>query len=322
MSVRATAFWFVALVGVAAAVGCTPGNFVAPPVRGGSGPTAAPTPTGSSAPASGAPSTKPSSAPTAAPTTVPTSAPTPVPTSAPTPVPTSAPTPGPTATGSVVCTAPAVSLGTFTSIDASGTVSGSTFNAQSGDWEAIAFVPPTPTPTPTTTASPQPTPIPTVSPVPTATPTPVMVTEYLGEYTVTSYGGNAAGGGTYTAAATNGCFFLILEQPVGGTAGQIRHRLPLVTPTASPNAFADGEPNESGLEAETFLDEGSLTSFTITNLTPISGSGSFSFTNSADATATGTVTITGSESEIATPDAIRRIEALERARRALVIRAR
>lgn len=141
-----------------------------------------------------------------------------------------------------------------------------------------------------------------------------MVTEYFGEYTVTSYSGNALGGGTYTAAATNGCFFLILEQPPGGVAGQSRPRrvAPAAGPTPTPNAFGDGEPNEPGTEQETFLDEGSITSLTINNLTLTTGSGSFTFTNSASATATGTITITGSTS--ITVQSERRIEAL-RARR-------
>jgi hypothetical protein len=144
-----------------------------------------------------------------------------------------------------------------------------------------------------------------------------MLTLYYGEYAVSSYSGNALGGGTYTAAATNGCFFLILEQPVGGTAGQFRYR-PRVAAAPTPNAFGDGEPNEPGTEAETFLDEGSLTSLTIDNLTPTTGTGSFSFTNSAAATATGTITITGSENENTSPEARRRIDALRRARRMLV----
>ena len=130
-----------------------------------------------------------------------------------------------------------------------------------------------------------------------------MVTEYFGEYTVTSYSGNILGGGTYTASATHGCFFMILEQPVGGTAGQSRNRrLPAAGPTPTPNAFGDGEPNEPGTEAETFLDEGSITSLTITNLTPTTGTGSFAFTNSADSTATGTITITGSQTFSSVPD--------------------
>lgn len=122
------------------------------------------------------------------------------------------------------------------------------------------------------------------------------MTLYVGEYTVTSYSGNAFGGGTYTTAATNGCFSLLLEQPPGGVAGQSRTRRvgPAAGPTAAPNAFGDGEPNEPGTEAETFLDEGSVTSMTINNLTKTTGSGSFTFTNSAAVTATGTITITGS----------------------------
>lgn len=134
-----------------------------------------------------------------------------------------------------------------------------------------------------------------------------MVTEYFGEYTVTSYSGNIDGGGTYTAAATNGCFFLITEQPITTAAIQ-RHMRPY--PAQADNGFGDGEPNEPGTEAETFLDEGTVTSLTITNLTATTGTGSFAFTNSADNTATGTITITGSETYTATPDARRRAHAM------------
>jgi hypothetical protein len=191
-------------------------------------------------------------------------------------------------------------------------VTGNTYTG-SGDWEAITYSAASPTPTPTVTPTPAPTAVPTASPTPGPSPTPVMLTVYYGEYTVTSYNGNALGGGTYTAAATNGCFTLILEQPPGGTAGQSRPRR--VAPAAqapTPNAFGDGEPNEPGTEAETVLDDGAITTLTINNLTPTTGSGSFSFTNSAAATATGTMTITGSST--VTLAQRKRIEAL-RARR-------
>jgi hypothetical protein len=141
-----------------------------------------------------------------------------------------------------------------------------------------------------------------------------MVTLYVGEYTVTSYSGNAIGGGIYTAAATNGCFSLILEQPPGGVAGQSRPRRVVPAAGPTPNAFGDGEPNEPGTEAETFLDEGSITSLTINNLTKTTGSGSFTFTNSAAATASGTITITGSTTITVQSERRSRIEAL-RARR-------
>jgi hypothetical protein len=134
-----------------------------------------------------------------------------------------------------------------------------------------------------------------------------MITEYIGEYTVTSYGGNAQDGGTYTAAAMTGCFFMILAQPVGGATGQSLARYEIAaSATSSPDAFGDGEPNEPGTENEVFLDGGSLTSFTLNGLTASSGTGALSFTNTAGSTATGTITITGSETFVDTVDAVRR----------------
>ena len=308
MGVRVGGFWFVALVAAALAAGCNSGSVSLAPVRSTS---AAPTSVGSSSPATATPTPKPSSAPV-------TPTPTPHGSTAPTP------TPLPSSTGSTACTAPAVTAGNFTSIETEGVVSGNAYTDDgNGDWEAIAYSPATPTPTPTVTATPVPTSPPTATPVPAPTPTPVMITLYYGEYTVSSYSGNALLGASYTTAATTGCFFLILEQPVGGSAGQIHQRHPAASVAPSPNAFGDGEPNEPGTEAETVLDEGSLTSLTINGLTPTSGSGSLSFTNTASASATGTITITGSETITASPDAeLRRIEALRSARKALIIRSR
>jgi hypothetical protein len=221
----------------------------------------------------------------------------------PTPTPTPTPTASPATVGSITCTAPMLADGNFTSIETTGVVTGNTYTQQSSEWEVITYSP-SPTPSPGSTATPAPTPTPTAAPTPTSTP--VMLSEYYGEYTVPSFNGNTVGGGLYTAAATNGCFFLILEQPVGGVIAQARSR-PQASPT--PNTFGDGEPNESGLDAETFLVEGSMTSLTINSLTPTSGSGSFSFTNSAANTVSGSITITGSQTFVANPaDSIRRFQ--------------
>jgi len=88
-----------------------------------------------------------------------------------------------------------------------------------------------------------------------------------------------------------------LEQSVGGTAGQSRiHRIAVAT-APTPNAFGDGEPNEPGTDAETFLDSGSMTSLSIGNLTPTSGSGTFSFTNGAASTVSGSPSVRISAAE-------------------------
>jgi len=228
---------------------------------------------------------------------------TPSPTPSTSPAGSPSPTPTPSGAGVTSCTAPAVTAGIFTSIETTGAVTGTTYTDNgTGSWEAIQYSPasPSPSPTATTSATPSPTPTASVSPAPTSTP--ITVTEYFGEYTVMSYNGNITGGGLYTAAATNGCFAMIEQQ--GAVAMAHRRAQPLQVP--SPNAFADGEPNEPGTEAETFLDEGTITTLTITNLTATTGSGSFSFTDSADNTATGTITITGSETLTESPDDRRR----------------
>jgi hypothetical protein len=125
-----------------------------------------------------------------------------------------------------------------------------------------------------------------------------MYTLYSGTYFVPSFTGTPELGsvitGSYTAAATTGCFTGVLEQPVGGTIGQFRRQ---ATAPAS-NFFAFGDPSFLDDTAQDFVDEGSISSFTITGLTPSSGSGNFSFTNSASHTVNGTVSITGSETVV------------------------
>jgi len=95
---------------------------------------------------------------------------------------------------------------------------------------------------------------------------------------------------------------LIEEQQLAAAMAH-RHARPLQAP--SPNAFGDGEPNEPGTEAETFLDQGTITTLTINNLTATTGTGNFSFTDSEDNTATGMITITGSSTFTGSPDARR-----------------
>ena len=138
-----------------------------------------------------------------------------------------------------------------------------------------------------------------------------MITIYVGEYSYPAFGGNASSNPSaapYSVAAGTGCFELILEQPVGGTAGQVHspflkaHR-PLSRPQARrPNgdviddAFGLGEPNEGENDfAETLLDFGPLTSLTITNLTTSTGDGTFVFSTTTSTAVTGSITITGSE---------------------------
>ncbi len=210
------------------------------------------------------------------------------------PVNTSSPSPTPNTSGAnegtTACSAPAVLEGTYTSIDTSGLVAGKTYTEQSGDYAVTGYSSPSPTPTPTTPGAP--TAPPSVSlPVPTPT---GMVSVYYGEYVVPSFSGNVINGGTYTTAATTGCFAMTLTQNVGGTAGQARVHRVAQTATPAPNAQGFGGPDDPDDEA-VLLDSGSLTSLSITNLTPTTGSGMFSFTNSAGTSVPGTLTITGSE---------------------------
>jgi len=195
-----------------------------------------------------------------------------------------------------------VTTGNYTFIDITqGVATGNTYTqtADSG-WEVDAFTTPTPTPTPSATPAPSPTPVPSISPVPspTVTATPVMVTIYLGEYSVPSFAGSPSSG-PYTAAATTGCFVAILMQPVGGTVGQIHFQRPAIS--EPPNMIGFGSPHQSGDFASTLLDSGPIDSFTITNLTTSSGTGVFTLSNGV----MGTATITGSETEVSSPDILR-----------------
>jgi hypothetical protein len=193
-----------------------------------------------------------------------------------------------------------VTTGDYTSITIDGVVSGNTFTEPTGDgsWTVYDYTTPTPSPTPTATPPPTPTPVPSISPVPspTVTQTPVMITEYFGEYSVPTFAGMASSG-PYTALATTGCLDALIVQPVGGTLGQIHFERPAIT--ATPNAFAGGGPNEPlGGFADTYVASGTVLSFTLTNLTPESGTGTFTLATGASSSVTGSATITGSETVV------------------------
>jgi hypothetical protein len=140
---------------------------------------------------------------------------------------------------------------------------------------------------------------------------------YVGEYHVPTFTGEVLSNGGYTALDTTGCFEMILEQPVGGVAGQIHyHRLPAAVVSPTPNAEGFGEPNQSGDFAETELDTGSIETFSITNLTTTSGTGAFTLSNSI----AGTLNITGSETVVES-GSIRRSQPLGHSRLALRFKA-
>jgi hypothetical protein len=63
-----------------------------------------------------------------------------------------------------------------------------------------------------------------------------MITIYVGEYSVPAFVG-VLFPTVYQASATTGCFMMVLQQPVGGTAGQARHR----DAAGSDNSFGIGE---------------------------------------------------------------------------------
>jgi hypothetical protein len=127
-----------------------------------------------------------------------------------------------------------------------------------------------------------------------------MFTEYIGEYSVPSFAGTPSAG-AYTAAATTGCLYLFIEQPVGGTVGQIHFQRPAVSATPNVVAEGSGDLNDSDYDSAV-LDSGAINSFTITNLTTSSGSGTFTLSNGV----MGTATITGSLTLVdVSPDILR-----------------
>ena len=325
--------WTVLSV-MAAAAACSGGGGTAtttPPVPG---PTATPTSAVTSTPT---PTPKPSGSPgaptpTPTPTATPTRTPTPGPTATPTGVPTPSPTPTSGTVGTTTCTAPVAAVpGTYLSIFTEGTASGSSYTQTDGTFTIDLYSTPSPSPTPTITPTPvvTPTPVITPTPVPTPTPTPVMLTIYFGEYAWNGpfTGTSPFGSGAYTVPSGSGCFEMLVERPVS-TTSRVR-RAAAVVPNASstPNATGDGAPNAPTVSyQDTELDDGALTSATITNLTPTSGSGTFTFTTSGPnaSNVTGTITITGSETFTGTfaQSAIRRAQQILHHARALRSHAR
>ena len=304
---RGLAPW-ASVAAVALVVGCssnavrlTPSGGVAPTSPASGSATATPTGSATATPTGSATATPTGSA-TATPTH--TATPTPGHTTTPTPGHTATPTPFPTGTGgggiAAACSGSAVPIpGNYLSIVSDGQVSGSTFTGDPAisSWEDDAYViVPTPSPTPIMTATPIATATPTTSPVPTTTP--VMISVYTGSYTVSSFSGSQIpeGGATpsaYTVQAQSGCFELALTQPVGGTIGQIRRLL--ATPNPSDNSFAFGFPNTGTANYQTTeIATGSITAFTINNLSVSAQSGSGTFT--LDSGATGSVSITQAQS--------------------------
>jgi hypothetical protein len=212
----------------------------------------------------------------------PTPTPTPIVKPTPTPTPTKpTPAPSPTGTGMTACTAKGSAVpGDYLALFTEGNISGSTYTATDGDYEVLYYSVPTPTPSPTTTPVPTPTP-PTPTPVPTPTSTPLTITLYYGEYVWPKFTGTAFGGSEYLVPADSGCFTMILEH---------------VSTTPNTTGFGEPKPPTTPYQTTT-LDEGPLTSTTITGISSTSGTGTFAFkTTGADAQAvSGTLTITGSE---------------------------
>lgn len=249
------------------------------------------------------------------PTPSPSPTPTPKASPTPTPTPTAAPTATPTS-GGTTCTAPVAAVpGNYLEIFTEGSVVGSTYTNEDGDWDVAEYATPTPTPHPVVTPTPTPTPVgtSTPTPVPTPTPTPVMVTIYYGDYSWPMFTGTSETDTGYTVSANSGCFDLLLEQAPGGTAGQIARP----QAASTPNAEGDGEPNSPTASYEYIpLDAGSLTALTINDLTPTGGSGTFSFSTATSTNVTGSITITGSETFTGTNVRLRRfLQRMDAARR-------
>jgi hypothetical protein len=167
-----------------------------------------------------------------------------------------------------------------------------------GEWTFDAYSVATPTPTTAPTITPVPTMTPTMLPTatPTTTPTPTMYSIYVGSFSVNGFSGSSPA--PYTVPAQSGCFFVVLNQPVGGSIAQYRGRPNAAsTPNANDNTETEGFPNLSGTTDynETNIAYGSVTQFNMSNLSVSKQTGSGTFT--LDSGATGTVTIQSASNE-------------------------
>jgi hypothetical protein len=139
--------------------------------------------------------------------------------------------------------------GTYSSVNETGTYSGSGFTPTNGSWSAFNYVVPTPTPSPSPLPSFSPAPTPTGTFTPAPTPTPVTYYYWLGTYSVSSFTTtNLASPGPLAVAATTGCFVMFAT----GTTG-------------TNNGFGTGNPTFATPYSinTNIIGSGSITSFTI-----------------------------------------------------------